>query len=82
PDVKPAPDVQPAPADKSNDNYAVVAWKGQEGSSTWYVIYNGGIYKNAWWVGSTDCPRGTSAKNSNNPWRLERTATRSEERRG
>ncbi|MDM8927380.1 bifunctional chitinase/lysozyme, partial [Escherichia coli] len=31
-----------------------------------------------WWVGSKDCPRGTSAENSNNPWRLERTATAAE----
>ena len=32
----------------------------------------------SWWVGSEDCPRGTSAENSNNPWRLVRTATAAE----
>lgn len=71
PDVNPAPDVQPAPADKSNDNYAVVAWKGQEGSSTWYVIYNGGIYKNAWWVGAANCPGDAKENDASNPTTCE-----------
>ncbi|ATC15644.1 TPA: bifunctional chitinase/lysozyme [Escherichia coli] len=78
PDVKPAPDVQPAPADKSNDNYAVVAWKGQEGSSTWYVIYNGSIYKNAWWVGAANCPGDAKENDASNPWRYVRAATATE----
>lgn len=76
--MKPAPDVQPAPADKSNDNYAVVAWKGQEGSSTWYVIYNGSIYKNAWWVGAANCPGDAKENDASNPWRYVRAATATE----
>ncbi|HCT4411041.1 TPA: lysozyme, partial [Escherichia coli] len=66
------------PADKSNDNYAVVAWKGQEGSSTWYVIYNGGIYKNAWWVGAANCPGDAKENDASNPWRYVRAATATE----
>ena len=65
------------PADSGND-YSLQAWSGQEGSEIYHVIFNGNVYKNAWWVGSKDCPRGTSAENSNNPWRLERTATAAE----
>ncbi|EFG2855755.1 bifunctional chitinase/lysozyme, partial [Escherichia coli] len=65
------------PADSGND-YSLQAWSGQEGSEIYHVIFNGNIYQNAWWVGSEDCPRGTSAENSNNPWRLVRTATAAE----
>lgn len=65
------------PADSVND-YSLQAWSGREGSEIYHVIFNGNVYKNARWVGSKDCPRGTSAENSNNPWRLERTATAAE----
>ena len=65
------------PADSSND-YSLQAWSGQEGSEIYHVIFNGNVYQNAWWVGSEDCPRGTSVENSNNPWRLVRTATAAE----
>lgn len=77
--VTPTPDnSEPStPADSGND-YSLQAWSGQEGSEIYHVIFNGNVYKNAWWVGSKDCPRGTSAENSNNPWRLERTATAAE----
>ncbi len=77
--VTPTPDnSEPStPADSVND-YSLQAWSGQEGSEIYHVIFNGNVYKNAWWVGSKDCPRGTSAENSNNPWRLERTATAAE----
>ena len=77
--VTPTPDNnEPStPADSSND-YSLQAWSGQEGSEIYHVIFNGNVYQNAWWVGSEDCPRGTSAENSNNPWRLVRTATAAE----
>ncbi|HAJ3095648.1 glycosyl hydrolase family 18 protein [Escherichia coli] len=77
--VTPTPDNNESstPADSSND-YSLQAWSGQEGSEIYHVIFNGNIYQNAWWVGSEDCPRGTSAENSNNPWRLVRTATAAE----
>ncbi len=77
--VTPTPDNnEPStPADSGND-YSLQAWSGQEGSEIYHVIFNGNIYQNAWWVGSEDCPRGTSAENSNNPWRLVRTATAAE----
>lgn len=77
--VTPTPDNnEPStPADSSND-YSLQAWSGQEGSEIYHVIFNGNVYQNAWWVGSKDCPRGTSAENSNNPWRLVRTATAAE----
>ena len=77
--VDPTPDNnEPStPADSSND-YSLQAWSGQEGSEIYHVIFNGNVYQNAWWVGSEDCPRGTSVENSNNPWRLVRTATAAE----
>lgn len=77
--VTPTPDNnEPStPADSGNE-YSLQAWSGQEGSEIYHVIFNGNVYKNAWWVGSKDCPRGTSAENSNNPWRLVRTATAAE----
>ncbi|VDG84383.1 periplasmic endochitinase [Shigella dysenteriae] len=77
--VTPTPDNnEPStPADSGND-YSLQAWSGQEGSEIYHVIFNGNVYKNAWWVGSKDCPRGTSTENSNNPWRLVRTATAAE----
>ncbi|MBB8433762.1 chitinase [Escherichia coli] len=77
--VTPTPDNnEPStPADSGND-YSLQAWSGQEGSEIYHVIFNGNVYQNAWWVGSEDCPRGTSAENSNNPWRLVRTATAAE----
>ena len=77
--VTPSPDNnEPStPADSSND-YSLQAWSGQEGSEIYHVIFNGNVYQNAWWVGSEDCPRGTSVENSNNPWRLVRTATAAE----
>ena len=77
--VTPTPDNnEPStPADSSND-YSLQAWSGQEGSEIYHVIFNGNVYQNAWWVGSEDCPRGTSVENSNNPWRLVRTATAAE----
>lgn len=62
--VTPTPDnSEPStPADSVND-YSLQAWSGQEGSEIYHVIFNGNVYKNAWWVGSKDCPRGTSAEN-------------------
>ncbi|EQV23442.1 periplasmic endochitinase [Escherichia coli HVH 225 (4-1273116)] len=77
--VTPTPDNnEPStPADSSND-YSLQAWSGQEGSEIYHVIFNGNVYQNAWWVGSEDCPRGTSVEKSNNPWRLVRTATAAE----
>ncbi len=58
--------------------FALEAWSGQEGGSTYEVIFNGGIYTNAWWVGATDCPGNAAADEANNPWRFERTATAAE----
>lgn len=79
------PDTTPTPADSSSKadadasaDYAIEAWKGQQGSTTWHVIYNGGIYKNAWWVGSNNCPGEAKANDASNPWRYVRAATASE----
>lgn len=58
--------------------FALEAWSGQEGGSTYEVIFNGGVYTNAWWVGATDCPGNAAADEANNPWRFERTATAAE----
>jgi bifunctional chitinase/lysozyme len=55
-----------------------VAWNGQEGSETYHVVFNGNVYKNAWWVGSKDCPLSATAGNDNNPWRFVRAATANE----
>ncbi|MBE0796825.1 lysozyme, partial [Escherichia coli] len=50
--VTPTPDnSEPStPADSVND-YSLQAWSGQEGSEIYHVIFNGNVYKNAWWVG-------------------------------
>lgn len=37
-------------------NSSVVAWNKQQGGQTWYVVFNGAVYKNAWWVASSNCP--------------------------
>lgn len=60
--------------DNSTDGYSLEGWSGQQGSTIYHVIFNGNIYKNAWWVGSTDCPLTASATNSNNPWTFVRAA--------
>ncbi|EPW3925530.1 glycosyl hydrolase family 18 protein [Enterobacter sichuanensis] len=58
--------------------FALEAWSGQEGGSTYEVIFDGGVYKNAWWVGASDCPGNAANDQANNPWRFERNATAAE----
>lgn len=58
--------------------FALEAWNGQEGSTTYDVIFNGGVYKNAWWVGSNQCPGAVAGDEANNPWRYQRSATAAE----
>ncbi|HHG0682872.1 TPA: glycosyl hydrolase family 18 protein [Enterobacter cloacae] len=58
--------------------FALEAWSGQEGNGPFEVIYDSGVYTNAWWVGATDCPGNASADAANNPWRFERDATAAE----
>lgn len=81
------PDTTPASTDSATDtsaysstkdNFTLEVWKGQQGSTIWHVIYNGGIYKNAWWVGSANCPGEAKANDATNPWRYVRAATASE----
>lgn len=55
--------------------FAVEAWSGQEGSGPYEVIYNSGVYTNAWWVAKTDCP---GNETDTNPWKYERAATSAE----
>ena len=40
--------------------------------------YNGGIYKNAWWVGAANCPGDAKENDASNPWRYVRAATATE----
>lgn len=54
---------------------AVEAWSGQEGAGPYEVIYNSGVYTNAWWVAKTDCP---GNETDTNPWKYERAATSAE----
>lgn len=54
---------------------AVEAWSGQEGTGPCEVIYNSGVYTNAWWVAKTDCP---GNETDTNPWKYERAATSAE----
>lgn len=57
---------------------ALEAWSGQEGTGPYEVIYDSGVYTNAWWVGASDCPGNASGDEANNPWRFERDATAAE----
>lgn len=57
---------------------ALEAWSGQEGTGPYEVIYDSGVYTNAWWVGASDCPGNASDDEANNPWRFERDATAAE----
>ena len=58
--------------------FALEAWSGQEGASTYEVIFDSGVYSNAWWVGASDCPGNAAGDEANNPWRYERAATADE----
>jgi len=58
--------------------FAIEAWSGQEGAGPYEVIYDSGVYTNAWWVGAKDCPGNASADEASNPWRFERAATAAE----
>ena len=58
--------------------FALEAWNGQEGGSTYEVIFDGGVYNNAWWVGASNCPGNAADDQANNPWRYERAATADE----
>lgn len=58
--------------------FALEAWNGQEGSTTYEVIFDGGVYQNAWWVGASDCPGNAQDDSDHNPWRYERAATAAE----
>ena len=41
-------------------------------------LHNGGIYKNAWWVGAANCPGDAKKDEASNPWRYVRAATATE----
>jgi bifunctional chitinase/lysozyme len=58
--------------------FALEAWNGQEGGDTMQVIFDGGVYQNAWWVAAANCPKDATADEANNPWRYLRTATSAE----
>ncbi|HDR2795449.1 MULTISPECIES: carbohydrate-binding protein [Enterobacter] len=58
--------------------FALEAWSGQEGGSTIEVIFDGGVYNNAWWVSASDCPGNAADDQASNPWRYERAATAAE----
>ncbi|WP_312952849.1 carbohydrate-binding protein [Superficieibacter sp.] len=74
----PVPSDDPTPSQDDDSTYALEAWSGQEGSTIYHVIFDGNVYKNAWWVGSKDCPLTASPTNANNPWTFERVATPAE----
>ncbi|NJW13201.1 chitinase, partial [Escherichia coli] len=59
-------------------NSSVVAWNKQQGGQTWYVVFNGAVYKNAWWVASSNCPGDAKSNDASNPWRYVRAATATE----
>ncbi len=59
-------------------NSSVVAWNKQQGGQTWYVVFNGAVYKNAWWVASSNCPGDAKENDASNPWRYVRAATATE----
>ncbi|EMU6475952.1 hypothetical protein ACXKXB_004643, partial [Shigella sonnei] len=48
-------------------NSSVVAWNKQQGGQTWYVVFNGAVYKNAWWVASSNCPGDAKGNDASNP---------------
>ena len=58
--------------------FALEAWNGQEGTGPYEVIFNSGVYTNAWWVSASNCPGEAEGDEANNPWRYERDATPSE----
>lgn len=58
--------------------FALEAWSGQEGGTTYEVIFDGDVYTNAWWVGASNCPKDASNDQANNPWRYQRDATAAE----
>lgn len=61
---------------------ALEAWHGQEGSSSMEVLFNGQVWKNAWWVGSGQCPANVAKDGeAMNAWRLLRSATPDEMKR-
>jgi len=58
--------------------FALEAWNGQEGGDTYEVIFDGGVYSNAWWVGATNCPGTAEQDQGANPWRKVRDASATE----
>ncbi|WP_081005640.1 ricin-type beta-trefoil lectin domain protein [Trabulsiella odontotermitis] len=58
--------------------FALEAWNGQEGSTTYEVIFDSGVYSNIWWVGKDNCPGEAASDEANNPWRYQRAATSAE----
>ena len=52
-------------------NSSVVAWNKQQGGQTWYVVFNGAVYKNAWWVASSNCPGDAKSNDASNPTTCE-----------
>lgn len=57
------------------------AWKNQSGGQTWYVIYNGRIFKNIGWLERWHIPESNIPPETpinENPWRFVRDATAEE----
>ena len=65
----------------SASSFALEAWSGQEatGENPIEVVFNGNIYRNAYWVGADDCPLNHSGDaNSGKAWRLIKKASAQE----
>ncbi|MFF4738786.1 hypothetical protein ACFY2W_23315 [Streptomyces sp. NPDC001262] len=57
-------------------------WDHQSGGDTYYVVFNGSVFSNAWWVEAHQCPGDADKDPNNNPWRLQRAATQEEIAKG
>lgn len=65
----------------SASSFALEAWSGQTatGENPIEVVFNGNIYRNAYWVGADDCPLTHSGDaNSGKAWRLIKKASAQE----
>lgn len=65
----------------SAPSFALEAWSGQTatGETPIEVIFNGNIYRNAYWVGADNCPLNDSGDaNSGKAWHLVRAASAQE----
>jgi chitinase len=59
------------------DTPELQAWDSNKhhGAGPFWVIFDGKVYKNAWWVEASHCPGEWQQNPNHNAWRVERNAT-------